>query len=112
MRLHPALYLVVVQVLPLMNEGLTYLVEGCIVEVLGGKGCRINGCIAWVTLANDVLFYQFHGLCLLGVTSSLLILFKGERRGYAPSWITHDGDTSNSQTGVCTQHPLSRTWLA
>ena len=56
MRLHTTIHLVVVEVLVFVDEGLTYLVVGGIVQVLGLKCYFIDHGKARVTAVNDMLF--------------------------------------------------------
>src|SRR5579859_6373919 len=60
MRLHTPLHFIVVEVLLLMDKGLTYLIQRCIVQVLGLKSRCINHCIAWIVPVNHVLFNKLH----------------------------------------------------
>src|SRR3989440_9021066 len=55
MRLHAPLHLIVVEVLPLVNEGLPVLVVGSIVEVLGLECGFVNHAVARVILADAML---------------------------------------------------------
>src|SRR5258708_23331472 len=62
MRLHPTLYLVVVEVPPFMNERLTYLVVGSIVQVLGLECCFVNHAVARVVPVDTMLLNELHAV--------------------------------------------------
>src|SRR5579863_1675622 len=55
MRLHQLVHLLVVEVLPLKNEGLTHNVKCSIIQILRGKRSCINHCKAWVCSCNHML---------------------------------------------------------
>src|SRR5258708_11560182 len=55
MRLHAAVHLVVVEVFALMIEGLPYLVQSGVVQVLGLECCFVNHAIAWVMPVDAML---------------------------------------------------------
>ncbi|WP_244422202.1 hypothetical protein [Ktedonobacter racemifer] len=46
------------QVGSLVNEGLSDLVIGLVIEVLGGKGCSINDGKACILMTNEMSFDQ------------------------------------------------------
>ncbi|WP_040445607.1 hypothetical protein [Ktedonobacter racemifer] len=48
------------QVGSLVNEGLSDLVIGLVIEVLGGKGCSINDGKACILMTNEMSFDQLH----------------------------------------------------
>src|SRR5579884_154901 len=60
MGLHASVHLMVVEIDPLKDEGLSYLVVGGIVQIFGSKSSLIYGLVAGVTLANNVLLNQLH----------------------------------------------------
>ena len=62
MRLHPTLYLVVVEVLTLMNERLTYLVVSSIVQILGLECCLVNHAVARVVPVDTMLLNELHAV--------------------------------------------------
>src|SRR6266516_7184994 len=112
MRLHPPLHFVVVEILPLIDKRLPVLVEGRIVQVLGGEGRCSNGCIAQIMLANDMLFYQFHRACLLSacyIPSCIYSLPYHKKSGCASYslnplstghfWIGHQNGVDTRQRG-------------
>src|SRR5260370_3017833 len=55
MRLHAAVYLVVVEGLPFMNEGFSYLVQSGCIRVLGLECCFVNHAVAWVMPVDAML---------------------------------------------------------
>ena len=55
MGLHAAVHLVVVEITTIVNEGLAYLIQCSIVEVLGLEGSSIDHSKSWVLAADDVL---------------------------------------------------------
>src|SRR5579885_1606657 len=59
-RLHAPMHLMVVEIDALFDEGLSYLIVGSIIQVLGGKSRLIYNLIASVTLADNVLLNQLH----------------------------------------------------
>src|SRR6266481_775014 len=73
MRLHAAVYLVVVEVLPLMNEGLSYLVQSGVVQILGLECCFVNHAAAWVMPVDAMLLNQLHTAHLLFLLLLLLL---------------------------------------
>src|SRR5215469_14735837 len=64
MRLHAAVHLGVVEVLSFMNKGLPYLVQRCVVQVLGLKCRFVDHAVAWVFVVNQMLLDQLHGVHL------------------------------------------------
>src|SRR5258706_10821151 len=56
-RLHAAVHLVVVEVFPFMNEGLSYLVQRSVIQVLGLEGCFVNHAVAWVMPVDTMLLH-------------------------------------------------------
>ena len=70
MRLHAPLHFVVVEVLTLVNERLSVLVEGCIVQVLGLECGFVNHAVARVTFTDAMLFNELHGVSLISGNGS------------------------------------------
>src|SRR5260221_7093475 len=60
MRLHAAVYLVVVEVLPLMNEGLSYLVQSGVLQILGLESSSVNHAAPWVMPLDAILLTHLH----------------------------------------------------
>src|SRR5260370_17591949 len=80
MRLHPTLYLVIVEIPPFMNERLTYLVVGSIVQVLGLECCFVNHGKTRVIAIDDMLFDQLHDAPLLSRLLSYCALATNAKR--------------------------------
>src|SRR2546422_780681 len=77
-RLHAMIQLLIVQRDALEDEGLPQLIEGRIIQVLGGKGYRVDALIARITLADDMLLNYLHwALPLLPIAS----VWRVARRG-------------------------------
>src|SRR6266516_2912922 len=93
MGLHAFLYLVVVKVNPLVNEGLPVLIVRCIVQVFGGKRRCIDDAVAWITPANHVLLNELHGCCPLSawnISSCISLLSHPRQNGYVCVVFSHD----------------------
>src|SRR5258708_34108878 len=60
MRLHAAVYLVVVEVLPFMNEGLSYLLQSGVIQVLGLEICFVNPPVTWALPVDAMLLNYLH----------------------------------------------------
>lgn len=62
MLLHQLVHLLVGEVLPLEDKRLTYLIQRCIVEILGLERFLINDLEAWVASLDDMLFDDLQSL--------------------------------------------------
>src|SRR5579885_1622002 len=72
MRLHALVHLAIVEIDALMDEGLPYLIERRIVEVLRLESGSINHRKTGVIAPDDVLFCQLHTAALLACAVFLL----------------------------------------
>src|SRR5712692_2424656 len=77
MLLHAFIHLFVREINPLMDKRLPTLIEGSIIEILGGKGGLINHGIARIVAVDDVLFDQLYDATL---PSSSILLYACKKR--------------------------------
>src|SRR5215472_12387621 len=70
MGLHTAIHLVVGEILPFVDEGLPYLIQCCIVEVLGLERRFVDDGEAWVCPVDHMLLNEAHHVHLQSRRSS------------------------------------------